>query len=110
MSADTNLDSATDRIELVERSLRCFVFGLIGLVPVLGLPFGIAAIVKSVRLKRRSGERWNPAQSYAKGGSLCATLGIVLTLIAVCIAVAVAINNYLSQQQGLYLGSHPLFD
>jgi hypothetical protein len=72
-----------DSIQIIERSLRCFVLGLIGLVPVLGVPFGVAALVVFREVARGSGTRWNPAQTYLTWGLATALAGLLLTLILV---------------------------
>lgn len=70
-----------DKIELIQRSLRAFCFGLPGVVPFLGTPFAIVALVQNSRIKRRGGMLWNPAQRYLFWGSVCARIGLALTLI-----------------------------
>ena len=70
-----------DKIELIRGSLRAFGFGLPGIVPFLGTPFAIIALVQNSRIKRRFGALWNPAQSYLFWGSVCARIGMMLTII-----------------------------
>ena len=78
-----------NKIELIQRSLSAFGFGLPGVVPFLGTPFAIVALVQSSRIKRRGGALWNPAQRYLFWGSVCARIGLTLTLIfTLLIAVA----------------------
>ena len=70
-----------DKIELIQRSLRAFGFGLPGIVPFLGTPFAIVALVENSRIKRRGGALWNPAQNYLFWGMVCARIGMTLTII-----------------------------
>lgn len=42
-----------EKIELIQRSLSAFGFGLPGIVPFLGTPFAIVALVQNSRIKRR---------------------------------------------------------
>lgn len=70
-----------EKIELIQRSLSAFGFGLPGIVPFLGTPFAIVALVQNSRIKHRRGALWNPAQRYLFWGSVCARIGTNLTII-----------------------------
>ena len=40
------MNAAADaKIKMLKSSMQCFVFGLLGLLPVIGLPFALAALV-----------------------------------------------------------------
>lgn len=67
------------RIEVTRASLRSFVFGLLGLIPLLGLPFGILATLQYWRLNRDLRQEWNPAAAYLVWGLCLALLGLFLT-------------------------------
>lgn len=73
--------SPMEKIELIQRSLSAFGFGLPGIVPFLGTPFAIVALRHTSRIKRRGGALWNPAQRYLFWGSVCARIGTALTII-----------------------------
>jgi len=80
-----------DPVELIERSVRCFWLGLPGIVPVIGLPFAVAALAEYFRVNRRpSAGGWNPAQNYLRWGSVAALTGILLSLLFVAV-VAVSL-------------------
>jgi len=68
------------RVQTIERSLCCFVCGLFGLLPVIGLPFAVRAIADYYRVKRWQTPAWNPARSYLVWGVVCADAGLLLTL------------------------------
>ena len=70
-----------EKIELIQRSLSAFGFGLPGIVPFLGTPFAIVALMHNSRIKRRGSALWNPAQRYLFWGSVCARIGMTLTII-----------------------------
>lgn len=70
-----------DKIEVIQRSLGAFGFGLPGIVPFIGTPFAIVALMHNSRINRRIGEQWNPAQRYLFWGSVCARIGVTLTII-----------------------------
>jgi hypothetical protein len=84
-----------DKIELIERSLRAFSFGLPGLVPFLGTPFAIVAIANNARIKRLGGSQWNPAARYLFWGMVCTRIGVTLTVILSLGGGAAAILNSL---------------
>jgi hypothetical protein len=70
-----------DKVEIIERSMRCFSCGLAGVFPVLGLPFAIVSIADCVRVIRRKGANWNPAERYLRWGVACAAFGLLMTLL-----------------------------
>jgi hypothetical protein len=95
-----------DRIEMIERSLRCFVYGLIGLLPFLGVPFDIMAVAnypninlglgligllplfalpiavlgvaQQWRVKLGAGDTWNPAHRYLFWGGVFSRMSLAL--------------------------------
>jgi hypothetical protein len=69
------------KAEMIERSMSCFVLGLIGLAPVVGIPMAVMALAHYRRVELGRGAMWNPAQNYLVWGYSCAWIGIVLTLI-----------------------------
>ncbi len=77
------------KIEVIERSLRCFVLGVCGLLPVIGVPLAIMALAQHQRVKQIAGSQWNPAQRRLRSGALCAWLGIALFLLEVAIYIVV---------------------
>ncbi len=50
----------TDRTRVIQRSLRCFHFGLIGLVPVIGVVPALLAIASYHQCARDIGDTWQP--------------------------------------------------
>jgi hypothetical protein len=71
----------TSRSELIGRSLHCLSSGLLGLIPVLGIPFAARAWVEFLRLRRPPGQLWNPASAYLIWGVSLACVGLLLTLL-----------------------------
>ena len=55
-----------NRIESINSSLRCFAYSLIGLVPILGLPWWLAAMFQGRKARRAARGNWNPASRYLK--------------------------------------------
>ena len=65
------------KIRMMKTSIRCFVFGSLSLVPVIGVPFGLAALWLCGRVRAQEKQFWNPAQSYRVWGAVCATVGTI---------------------------------
>jgi hypothetical protein len=79
------------KIEMIERSMRCFVLGLWGLLPVIGIPMALMSLLQNRRVKLGQGAMWNPAERYLFWGALCARIGLWPILI---IGVLVAVASY----------------
>lgn len=62
------------RLELMKRSLRCFVCGWFGLIPVLGLPLSICAVVLFARVRAEGVS--TPADRYLNWGLALGLLGL----------------------------------
>ena len=86
------------KIKMLEGSLRCFRFGLLGLLPVVGLPFALAALWISGRVRSREKLFWNAARPYRVWGVVCAAVGTIfwtgIILFAVFQAVMAAQDRY----------------
>lgn len=67
----------------IESALRCFACGLLALIPVLGVPFVVAALVFFGKSSANSGECFNPARRYAFLGVAFATIGLLVSTTAV---------------------------
>ncbi len=83
------------KIEMMERSLRCFAYGLISLLPVIGIPMAVLSLVQYRRVKRGQGDMWNPAHRCLFWGGVCARMGLTLfLLIPVLIIIGVICNSF----------------
>ena len=76
-----------DKVQVIERSLRCFTCGLLGLLPLVGLPFAVTALFDSFRITNRKGTIWNPADRYLSVGTSCAALGLILNCLGIGIII-----------------------
>ena len=65
------------RIAAVKSSLRCFIYSLIGLVPLIGIPFAVAAIVQSRQVPKAGSADWNPADRYRSAARRIGPLGFL---------------------------------
>jgi hypothetical protein len=80
------------KTEMIERSLSCFKWGLLGLLPVIGIPMAVMSLAQYRRVKRGRGAMWNPAERHLFLGAMCARAGIWPILIAV---VVITLGVYL---------------
>ena len=70
-------DLATAKLNMLQNSFLCLWFGLLGLVPFIGLPFGVAALLLAGRIRRQEKRFWNAAKPYRICGAACAGVGTV---------------------------------
>jgi hypothetical protein len=88
-----NDDIPSAKIQMLKSSLRCSVYGLLGLLPVIGLPFAIAALWISGRVRAREKLFWNAARPYRIWGMACAAVGTVLWSVVDVILIYNAMTN-----------------
>jgi hypothetical protein len=77
------------KMEMIERSLSCFHWGLLGLLPVIGIPMAIVSLVHYRRVKLGQGDRWNPAERYLFWGGICARFQLMVFLVAPVVVLIV---------------------
>ena len=77
-----------DRARLIRRSFRCFVFGLIGLVPFFGLSMAGLAFYLRREIMRDTGERWE--SRFFHSIWLCAIIIIAIFYFGSSLSGAVA--------------------
>jgi len=83
---------AGKKITLINSSMRCFLFSLVGLIPCIGLPFSVAAIMRSHKMLKAAGSVWNPAGRYLKAAARLSPLGILSTAVFLTVACMWAAN------------------
>jgi hypothetical protein len=71
-----------DKVSVIERSLRAFVYSLIGLVPVLGLPLAVQAFTLSLRVQTETAGEWNPARFYVRWAIALSIFSLLFTFLA----------------------------
>jgi hypothetical protein len=83
MNSSPEATEALERIEMIRLSLKAFTNGLIGLVPVVGFPQAILAVVRSSRVRARFPERWNPAVRSRRWGFRLGVVGFLSSVLIV---------------------------
>ena len=71
------------RIIVIQLSLRAFVCGVIGVLPVIGVVPGLYALSCWLRIRQRYRDEWNPASNYLRWGSILAVLGLGITAVGI---------------------------
>jgi hypothetical protein len=82
-----------NKIEMIQRSNHCLVLGWWSLVPVLGFPFAIGALIDRRRVRKASRGQWNPAATHLRLGAALACLGCAISLVAAALVAAAVANN-----------------
>jgi hypothetical protein len=86
--------NAEAKIRMLNSSMRCFVFGLLGLIPLIGLPFAFSALWISGRVRVKEKQFWNAARPYRIWGVACAAAGTIFWGFILTIVVYQAVFNY----------------
>jgi len=68
-------DIPAAKIKMMKGSIRCLIFGLLGLLPIIGLPFALAALWVSGQIRAKEKLFWNAARPYRLWGVACAAVG-----------------------------------
>jgi hypothetical protein len=66
------------KIKMMKASVRCLLFGVLSLLPLIGLPFGLAALWLAGRVRAQEKQLWNAAKPYRMFGVLAAGVGTLL--------------------------------
>jgi len=89
-------DIPAAKINMIKGSIRCLIFGLLGLLPIIGLPFALAALWIAGRVRVKEKQFWNAARPYRIWGVACAALGAVVWSVVDTLLIYHAFNNYAS--------------
>lgn len=84
-----NTSAPMIRIELIDRSVRCFVMGLFGLLPVIGIPLAIASMRQHWRIRQIQDALPNPAHRYLYWGIVFSRVAVALMAIEITITAAI---------------------
>ncbi|HVU26370.1 MAG TPA: hypothetical protein VHG71_01375 [Verrucomicrobiae bacterium] len=69
---------AIAKIKMLKGSLHCLAFGLLSLLPIIGLPFALVALWISGSVRRQEKRFWNAARPYRLCGVACAAISAIL--------------------------------
>ena len=95
---------AIAKLRMLKGSMRCFAFGVLGLLPMIGLPFALAALWISGRVRVKEKLFWNAARSYRIWGVVCAAVGTFFWFVIAVLIAYSAINHGGSGGSGYYDG------
>jgi hypothetical protein len=84
---------ASAKIKMLNSSMQCFVFGLLGLIPLIGLPFALSALWISGRVRVKEKQMWNAAQPYRIWGVVCAAVGTISWSFILMLIIYQAVNH-----------------
>ena len=94
---------ALSRSEVIRRSVSVLIYGLAGLLPVIGLLPAVSAVIQGIRIRRAYPEP-NPVEHYRRWGMVLGSLCILLNICAVVITV---VNLLQQANHGYYIDYAP---
>ena len=71
----TDAAIAGKKIQMMRASVRCLTFGLLSLLPLIGVGFSLAALWLSAVASRTEKLYWNAARPHRIVGLICAAFG-----------------------------------
>ena len=90
------MNIAAAKIQMIKSSIKCFAFGLLGLLPIIGLPFALAALWISGHVRVKEKQFWNAARHYRIWGVVCAAIGAVVWSVVDGLLISDSISRYIS--------------
>ena len=82
------------KIRMIRLSLRCYVCGMLALLPCLGAPFAVAALILSGRARVGEKRFWNVARHYRELGVIGAAFGIVFWSLILCLFIYRSVHGH----------------
>ncbi|MFM1945096.1 MAG: hypothetical protein RI897_4078 [Verrucomicrobiota bacterium] len=82
-----------ERVQAIKRSLRCFVFGGLSLLPWVGIPFVVLGWWQSGAARKLERRVWNPARGYRLAGFGLSLLGCLVSLGSFALAALAYISS-----------------
>jgi len=90
-----NETPAQAKIVMLKSSLRAFTLGVMGLVPVIGMPMALMALVCFRRACLAQRGNWNPARPFLVFGLIYGTLGIIISMLLLGFVLYLAMTGEL---------------
>jgi hypothetical protein len=78
-------NDALAKVTMIKGSLRCFAYGLLGLLPGIGIPFAVAALWNAGRVRGYEKKYWNAAGQYRSWGVICAAFGLIFWFVVIAL-------------------------
>ena len=94
------MNNATAKIQMLKGSMRCFAFGLLGLLPVIGLPFAFAALWISGCARVKEKQFWNAARPYRIIGTVCAAIGPIFWFLILALIIYHSVSRHYGNGSG----------
>ena len=86
-------NDASEKIAMLKGSMRCFIYGLLSLIPLFGFPFAFGALWTSGRVRAREKLFWNAARPYRIWGAVIAAAGTIFWFIILVLIAYNSINH-----------------
>jgi hypothetical protein len=83
------------KAELIQCSLRCFAFGIFGLLPIIGIPLALHSVILYRRARGGQGDLWNPAGRYLFWGGVCARMSLAIFVLIPIAVMAIGSLTHL---------------
>ena len=84
-----------DKVYVIKGSLRCFSLAFFGLIPILGIIPALIAMATFRNVQRELGDKWNPAKAYLYSGYVLSWIGLLISILAMWILLAVLLKSML---------------
>jgi len=91
-----NNAAAAAKIKMMKASNRCLALGLLGLLPLVGVPFALAGLWASFTARKQERYFWNPAKPHRILGLISAAVGLLVFGLADTFLIYRAFNNYIN--------------
>lgn len=90
---------AVAKMGMLKDSVRCLTFGLLGLLPFIGLPFAFLALWVGGRARQKEKQYWNAARPFRIWGVICGGAGAVIWVVVAGVIVYNAVTGSWNNDQ-----------
>ena len=92
------------KIQMIRNSIRCFACAMLGLIPVLGVGFAVAALVFAGKARVAERRFWNAAKPYRVFGTGLVTFTTLLWIVVAFLIALHMVNSASPNNYGSYYG------